>query len=151
MRALLVIALIAMVGTAAAEEKPKVKITKEIDKATPILMSIHEDDGDPNEAPAAKAQDYNSSRSNTTSVMSTEKSAAPRTARPGKPSSPKGTRAQDYNSSRSNNINAANPDSTSTDYNSSRSNNINGAVDPDSDGDSVPTKVCTDGEDNDCN
>lgn len=84
MRATLLIVLLALAFSATAEEKPKPKITKDIDKATPILMQSQGGNDETNtERPTTKARDYNSSRSNNESSRSQADGA-------------------DYNSSRSN-------------------------------------------------
>jgi hypothetical protein len=125
MRATLLIAILALAITASAEEKPRPKITKDIDKSTPILMqSQGGNDETHTEMPQTRAKDYNSSRSNTSSLMP-EKDGG------------------DYNSSRSNKThtparanNNGGGKRPGTDYNSSRSNN-SGIVDPDNDCDSA--------------
>ena len=134
MRAILLIALVALAGTAAAEDTPKKpkSVVKPLDKSSPVLMqSQGGNDETHTERPKSKARDYNSSRSNTTSLMADKEGG-------------------DYNSSRSNKTHTPSR-ATAGDYNSSRSNNVNGVVDPDSDDDSVPTKRCKDRKDNDCN
>ncbi len=92
MRATLLIALLALAFTAAAEEKPKPKITKQIDKSSPVLMQSQGGNDETHAPSKAPNANHNSSRSNT-----------------GK------------------------------------------ALDSDDDGDSIPTKRCRDGKDDDCN
>jgi hypothetical protein len=114
MRATLLIALLALAATAAAEDKPKKPktIVKPVDKSSPVLMQAGGgNDETHTEMPQSRAKDYNSSRSNTSSRMQNKDGA---------------------------------------DYNSSRSNKTH-IVDPDSDGDSIPTKRCENGKDDDCN
>jgi hypothetical protein len=71
MRYLVLIASLALAGTALAEDPPKI-VPKRIDQTTPVLMETAPSDssgaGDSEEAPSgSRAQDHNSSRSNTTS------------------------------------------------------------------------------------
>ncbi len=86
MRILVFLAGMLLISGVIADDESK-PLAKRIDKSTPVLMTEPPSD----EPEASKAQDYNSSRSNTTSRVDE-------------------TRAQDYNSSRSNNINALDTD-----------------------------------------
>ena len=101
------------------------------------------DTGDDGTDSATRAQDYNSSRSNTTSARKGDVDKRAKKLKPkprlssaaSKPGSPNSgaTRAQDYNSSRSNTTSAI-------------------ELDTDSDGDSIDARTCKPGNniDNDC-
>jgi hypothetical protein len=136
MRLLILLAGLVLVSTVMAEEKPKT-IAKQLDKSSPVMMatdapSDESNDKENDDESKTRAQDYNSSRSNTTSRAETV-NARDFAASRGEPAQkPNATRAQDYNSSRS---------------------NISTAIelDDDSDGDSIPTDdVCRNAVDNDC-
>jgi len=70
MRYVVLIASLALAGTALAEDPPKI-VAKRIDQTTPVLMQTAPSDSagatDAEEDPSSRAQDHNSSRSNTTS------------------------------------------------------------------------------------
>ena len=136
MRLLILLAGLALASAVMADEKPKT-IAKQLDKSSPVMMtsdapSDESDAKENSDSSKTRAQDYNSSRSNTTSRADTV-NARDFAASRGEPA-PKSnaTRAQDYNSSRSNTTTAI-------------------ELDDDSDGDSIPTDdVCRNAVDNDC-
>ncbi len=167
MRLLVLIASLALAMTALAEDKKKPPtLTKQVDKSSPMLMSDSDNSdstGDDAKSAPTRAQDYNSSRSNTTSRSGV---AADRNQGQQGESASNGKRsggvvhrdvatrnmgAADLDNDGRNDaacrdgvdddcdgvVDAGNRGTTARDYNSSRSNNINGAVDPDSDGDSL--------------
>ena len=67
MRFLILIGSLMLACSAIAEEKHKpLSATKELDKSSPMLAAEADDEGDT--ASNTRAQDYNSSRSNTTAA-----------------------------------------------------------------------------------
>lgn len=178
MRYLIMIASFALVGTAVAEDTPN-SSTRELDKSSPSLVSPRDAasgmstgkrqhaaaPGDTGSSTGAtRAQDYNSSRSNTTALRGDTTGDLDRDGRPdvvtcgngvdndcddtGRAASP-----GDYNGTRSNRSGEASPrnhnasrsnrssGTRAQDYNSSRSNNSSARLDPDSDGDSTLREV----------
>jgi len=154
MRSLIVIAGLILATGAFAEDKPKpIKVTKPVDKSTPVLMTT---DGSSDSAQAtdakemhnrskSRAQDYNSSRSN---IRARSRSHAQQgdldgdgrqdaACRDGVDNDCDGVASAapaNHNSTRSNR-------SRAQDYNSSRSNKSSGKIDTDDDGDSVLEEV----------
>ena len=172
MRLLVLVISLALAAGAMAEGKPKPKSTaKQLDKATPILATTADDGdadnaGDTSEAADAKekanktktrAQDYNSSRSNTTALKGGPESDTGNLGRSRSAERNKGQqgdiasegkrrgKAQDYNSSRSN-------ISTAVGNDLGKENRCSiGTLDCDDDGDSVPANErCGNGVDDDC-
>ena len=136
MRLLILLAGLVLATAVIADEKPTT-ITKQLDKSSPVMMttdapSDESDDKENADQSKTRAQDYNSSRSNTTSRADTM-NAQDFVSSGGTPAPrPNATRAQDYNSSRSNTTMAI-------------------ELDDDSDGDSIPADdVCRNAVDNDC-
>lgn len=121
MKTVLFVTSLLVAGTALAADEVEVRVNR-IEMA---VAASDEPDGttgkDQSGPSGTRAQDYNSSRSNTTSLRAQDQ-------RSDRPAGSRG-KAQDYNSSRSNN--------------SSR-------IDTDSDGDSVDDAVCAKGVDDDC-
>ena len=167
MRSVVLIVCLALAAGAMAEEKPKPRsVVKQIDKSSPALAAT-DDSGDATESTDAKekanktrAQDYNSSRSNTTSLAGNPETDASDFGMSRASQRNKGqrgdeasdgqrqSRAQDYNSSRSN-ISTVAGDARG-DLGKENRCSI-GRLDCDDDGDSVPTKErCGNGIDNDC-
>jgi hypothetical protein len=126
MRYLILIASLALAGTALAEEKPT-SVAKELDKSSPSLMTSDDASGT-TDSSATRPRDA-------ASGMATGKRQHGRPTADGGGSSGAsgGTRAQDYNSSRSNNINGS----------------ADGAGDLDRDG-RVDIVTCGRGVDDDC-
>jgi hypothetical protein len=173
MRVLVLIVSLALAAGAMAEDKkPKPKTTvKQLDKSSPMIMST-ENPGDSAEAADAKekanrtktrAQDYNSSRSNTTSLMGGPESDA---TDPGMGRSSMRNKGQqgdqasggrrqggDYNGTRSNRSSGVvHRDIATRNVDLGKENRCSvGRLDCDSDDDSIPTKdTCGNGVDNDC-
>jgi hypothetical protein len=118
MRYLILIASLALAANALADEKPK-SVAKELDKSSPQLMSTDApeaaDATEKQNTSKTRAQDYNSSRSNTTAAVdqaedgvvhrdiATRKADASHSGLSRATEASEGkVRAQDYNSSRSN-------------------------------------------------
>jgi hypothetical protein len=169
MRSVVLIVCLVLAAGAMAEEKPKPRtVVKPVDKSSPVLAAT-DSSGDTAEAADAKekanktktrAQDYNSSRSNTTSLAGNPESDASdfgmsRAAKRNKgqrgdeaSSGQRQSRAQDYNSSRSN-ISTVAGDARGELGKENRCSI--GRLDCDDDGDSVPSnQSCGNGVDNDC-
>jgi hypothetical protein len=180
----LIVSLALAAGAMADDKKPKPKSTvKQLDKSSPMLMSG--DSGNPDDSATAadarekanrtktRAQDYNSSRSNTTSLRGGPESDASDSGMGRSSERNKGQQGDrasggkrqggDYNGTRSNRSAAG------RDYNSSRSNTSTampdrsdrdlgkenrctiGRLDCDDDGDAIPaTRTCGNGADDDC-
>ena len=132
MKIFLFLASILLAGVASADSKVEVRVNR-IDMA----VAAPDDPGDTNGGDAAnagtRAQDYNSSRSNTTSLRDQDENID-------RPVS-SGGKAQDYNSSRSNNSSVVAP---------APNNTKDRFIDPDDDGDGIDTAVCGNGVDDDC-
>ena len=95
MRLLILISAIFLTGQAIADTEFTVKPDR-IEMKTAVKEEADDATEDKDSAPATKAQDYNSSRSNTTRLMDA-------------------TPAQDYNNSRSNNLDSVAVDDDSDD------------------------------------
>ena len=141
MRTAVAIATCLVAGLAFADADIKVKpIRMEVGAAAPAEETDAR--GDTGSSNATRAQDYNSSRSNTTSLRQPDDPILRK--RPGR------TTAADAAS------HAGQPTSrgvAARDYNSSRSNNINGVADNDGDSDPAPDRckrAIGDGVDDDC-
>ena len=133
MRLLVLIAGLALAVTTLAEEKPRHKsVAKELDKSSPVMANEAPSD-DPAEATEARekmdkeknksktrAKDYNSSRSNTSSLMETEKTET---------DDPVKNRHSERNKGQQGDEASGGKRKGGTDYNSSRSNNVNAAED----------------------
>ena len=172
MRSVVLFVCLALAAGAMAEEKPKPRtVIKQIDKSSPVLAAT-DSSGDAAEAVDAKekanktktrAQDYNSSRSNTTTAVGKPEMDKDKVGKDHADKRNKGqrgdeasggkregeSRAQDYNSSRSNTSSAMTVD---PDRELGKENRCSiGRLDCDDDGDSVPgTESCGNGIDNDC-
>lgn len=139
MRTLVLIVCLALAAGAMAEEKPKPRtVVKQVDKSSPALAST-DDSADAAEAMDAKekanktktrAQDYNSSRSNTTMVA-----GEPETDKAdlGKGSSDERNKGQRGDEASGGKRKGGNKKAGARDYNSSRSNISTVAGDPDRD------------------
>ncbi len=162
MRLLVLIVSLTLAAGAMAEEKPKPKSTvKQLDKSSPMLAPTDSGNDDSGQADnPTRAQDYNSSRSNTTTLRegpeldgdNAGKGDKGRAAERSKgqqgdiaSSGKRRAGAQDYNSSRSN-------ISTAVGGDLGKENRCSiGTLDCDDDGDSVPTNErCGNGVDDDC-
>lgn len=130
MKIFLFLASILLTGAALADSEVEVRVNR-----IEMAVAAPDESGDATEGTSAgtRAQDYNSSRSNTTSLREHDENLD-------RPAVPSG-KAQDYNSSRSNNSSVAAP---------APNNTRDRFVDPDDDGDSVDTAVCGNGVDDDC-
>jgi hypothetical protein len=176
MKKRLILPALLLAGTAIADSKPEVPVDR-LDTAGTAPEEIIEADAAATERrdppkrnsshsnTSSRAQDYNSSRSNTTALREQDEKF--------ERADNAGTRARDYNSSRSNISTLreeddkfdrpANTGTRAQDYNSSRSNTtalredvsdrkdkLDRRLDPDDDGDGVDDTVCRNGVDDDC-